>query len=206
MRNAPNFTTPYQSNNKINNMQRKVVYLLLAAVVAFTACQPGGDPKKVAKAFYQALDDKDYEKAKSLATYDSRTALDLLKTTESVGQSLVGKDNTEKKKKKADNIEWGEVEMRGEIAVVKMKVNNENRNIRLKKENGEWKVALDKDNLKKAGIERGIDEAGGISDKAIKKAMKGVDKINKDSLTKALQKAGEALKKAEDALNELKEQ
>lgn len=170
----------------------------------------GGDPKKIAQAFYEALDSRDYEKAKSMATKESQNGLDLLNTMYTAGKAFTGNNNQEPPKK-ADKLEWGDAIIEGTTAVVPLKVNGENRDIKLKQEEGIWKVAMDKNNMNKTGLDSAALQVEPPTEEELKQALeglengaiKGLENINRDSLNKALEKAGKVLQQAGEALQNL---
>jgi hypothetical protein len=105
----------------------------------------------------------------------------------------------------------------GAKAIVSVSLGAESQRIKLKKEDGSWKVALDKDMIKeKVAEEAGtsVNEINQSMDAAakemenfitdsIKAALQEASKeMGSDSLRKVINKAGEVLKKTGDALQE----
>ncbi len=64
-----------------NQTMKKIINLILVAIVAtaVVSCKKTG-PEAVAKDFVMALDSKDYDKAKSLGTDDTKQMVDLIKS------------------------------------------------------------------------------------------------------------------------------
>ncbi len=60
---------------------KKIINIFLVAIIAtaVTSCKKNG-PEAVAKDFVMALDSKDYDKAKSLGTEDTKSMVDLIKS------------------------------------------------------------------------------------------------------------------------------
>jgi ketosteroid isomerase-like protein len=63
-----------------HSAMKKIINILLVATIAIavTSCKKSG-PENVAKDFVMALDSKDYDKAKSFGTEDTKAMVDLIK-------------------------------------------------------------------------------------------------------------------------------
>ncbi len=193
--------------------------LAVAGLTLLTFCTPAAeDPKVAAKSFFEAFVAQDYNKAAKFATKDSKTLLDLLKSMEELGNPMdlfpvaASKENLEK-------IVYGDPVIDGDAATVAMTFESETQTIKLLKEEGAWKVALDKDMLKERLSEKEVGTLneinGSLEDAAreieslssdslsekIKQAAKEI-KDGGDTLRNTLQKAGEVLKKTGEALPE----
>jgi nitrous oxide reductase accessory protein NosL len=192
-------------------------FTAFAAITLVIACTPTPeDPKNIAKSFVEAFAAKDYDKAAQFATKDSKTLLDLIKSMEEMGNSMdfffSGPNGVNPKEAVYDKAV-----IDGEKAIVSVSYGAEAQTIKLKKEEGGWKVALDKDMLKEkvaeeAGtsvneINQSMDAAAKEMEKfitdSIKSALQEASKeMGSDSLRKVIDKAGEVLKKTGDALQE----
>ncbi len=182
------------------------------------ACKgPAQDPADAAKGFYEAIAKKDFDKAKQLATKDSKTMLDLIKSMDEMGGNIkVSYEDMEKMKTAIYTTD----KMEGDMATVRVKIGNDENIVKLKKEDGLWKVALDKESLKETIGESGQESVGEIQDalKNVGKELENIDDsisdalqqagevLKSDSLKQALDKAGEALKKTGEALQEASKQ
>lgn len=199
------------------------MFQILRSFTAFTtitlliACtSTPEDPKNVAKTFVEAFAAKDYDKAAQFATKDSKTLLDLLKSMEEMGNSMdfffSGPNGVN-----PEEAVYDKAVIDGDKAMVSVSFGAEPQTIKLKKEEGSWKVALDKDMLKEkvaeeAGtsvdeINQSMDDAGKELENFITDSLKAaLEKASKemgsDSLRKVIDKAGEVLKKTGDALQE----
>jgi hypothetical protein len=131
-------------------MKKILILAIIGAFILGTGCNGrGDDPKLVLTDFFKAMSKKDIPKARSLATADSRPTLDLIEMAmrTSVGENtffdLEGK-------------EFGEATIEGDRAVVPVKEVNNGVNLEymLKKEDGSWKVAFDKNAFIDMGIEK----------------------------------------------------
>jgi hypothetical protein len=184
----------------------------------FVACKSSTqDPAAATKAFYEALANKDYDKAKQLATTDSKTMLDLIKSMGEMGAEIKeSKEDLEKIKTAVYTTDHVE----GDKATVRVKFGSEENIVKLKKEEGAWKVALDKESLKET-IGESTNESAEEIQEALKSAGKELENLDdsiasalkeagavlkSDSLKQAIEKAGEVLKKTGEALQEANKQ
>ncbi len=160
-------------------MKKIFTGLVILSALAFFGCNKGGeDPKVVLISFFEALSKKDVAKARTLATAESKSMLDLME----VG---VKKDTTTNDKFNKENLEFGEVKIEGDKAIVpvKEKGSGVTVNYTLKNEKG-WKVAFDKATMMKMGMES-ASENGGLVDSLSSQINNETD-INVDSLKKAI--------------------
>jgi hypothetical protein len=185
-------------------------------------CGKTGDtPNTVAKNFYTALSDKDYDKAALFATKESKTMLDLIKSLEEMGDSVgANTDLSKKDEEKIKNAVFSDAVIDGDKATVKVTMGDDVNNIKLIKEDGLWKVALDKDTLQETAFEKTVSESDSVEmdqslDSALKE-LKGIsvdsmknminqagDVLKNDSVRKAMEAAGEALQKAGEAMKQV---
>jgi hypothetical protein len=159
------------------------------------ACGKTGDsPTTVAKNFYTTLSKKEYDKAALYATKESKTMLDLIKSLEEMGDSLGA--NTEISKadeEKIKNAVFSDAVIDGDKATVKVTMGDEVNDIKLVKEDGLWKVALDKNTLQETAAEKsGMDSA--VSNQSLDSAIKQLEGISVDSMKNMINKAGSVLK------------
>lgn len=135
---------------------KKLLFAVFAfSAISLTSCNSGGgDPKIVLTAFFDALAKKDIAAARKLATADSKGMLDLME----MGMKM--KDNTLEDKTDAQfdktKMEIGAAKIDGDNATVPVKElkNGESINFVLKKEAGEWKVAMDMNTLMGMGADK----------------------------------------------------
>lgn len=176
---------------------KKLLFALIAVLsIAVYSCKSNdGDPKSVLKNFFSALEQKDIAKAKTFATKESEQMLGFME----MGMSMATKDSAGKKefdKYKAENMEIGEPKIEGDKATVsvKEKTSGEAMDYSLKKENGQWKVAFDKNTVMGMGMQK-MKESGVNLDSTMGAISSEASKENLDSM------AGEikgALKEAAD--------
>ncbi len=171
---------------------KKILLIAMAAfAVSLYSCKTNdGDPKAVLGDFFEALSNKNMEKARSLATTDSKSMIDLI---EMGMKSDSGRaDNMQYDKK---NMEFGEVKIDGDKATIPVKElkSGETVNYSLKKESGSWKVAFDKSTLMNIGMEK-MNEKGGMENMmspadSLNQKLDELKDVNMDSLKKAMEES-----------------
>ncbi|HCF63805.1 MAG TPA: DUF4878 domain-containing protein [Ferruginibacter sp.] len=145
-------------------MKRILTAVLLLSTVTLFSCKSGdADPKAVLGDFFDALSKKDMAKARTLATADSKSMLDMME----MGMNMAKDEPADPKFDKA-NLEMGEPKIEGDKATVavKEKQSGESVNYILKKEDGKWKVAFDKASMMSMGAEK-MGEGGADMDAAM---------------------------------------
>ncbi len=135
--------------------------LLVALLVLVAACKPSEQKQatKVAKAFFEALEKKDFKTAKLYVTKDSESVLDFLSGDafsglfgESDGETEEGKvEEKEDDDEGMDTYKVLNVTVNGDKAVANVEASNskkpedkETKNYDMVKEDGEWKVKMEK--------------------------------------------------------------
>ncbi len=176
-------------------MKKIILMFAITAGVVFAGCSSigGGDPKDVLAEFFDALANKDIEKAKKLSTEDSKSMIDMIQLGMN---SSAAKENMKYDK---NNMEFGEVNIDGDVATVSVKdiKSQESINYKLKKEKGQWKVAFDKASLMGMGMEKmeeeGINPMEALDSlkntKEMEQAMEELKSVDMDSLGKALKES-----------------
>jgi hypothetical protein len=204
--------------NKQNEMKNKLIgFFAIAFLIVLSACSgPDSDPKQAAKAFYEAIGKKDFEKAAQYATKDSKTMLDLIKSMSEMGNQMKI-ETTPEEEASMKNAIYSDAEINGDNAVVTVSVDGKENKIKLKKEEGAWKVAMDKDTIKETAAEKSGESVEDLNAKmdetmqkmneipmdSLKKIMdKAGDILKNDTLKQAMEKAGEMMKKAGEAMQE----
>ncbi len=163
-------------------MKMKNLFLgtMTAVALFFAACKSGGgDPKAVAQKFFEALKTMNVDEASKYATKESKSMLDLMKMGMSFAKTNTDSIKAEMAKQK---IEYSEAQINGDEATVSVTVNGkEKTDFKLKKEEGEWKVAFDKGTLMQTGMEKMQEK--GATPEDLEKAQKAMDMFNNpDSL------------------------
>lgn len=127
-------------------MKASAAVITLFFLTTFYSCRPNeaDAPVKAAREFYNALSVMDFKKASTFTTKDSKTIIELLESLSGMGgQVELPKETFEKMKK----VEFGKAVINKNEASVPIKIGDESGSVLLKKEEGEWKVAFDKESL-----------------------------------------------------------
>ena len=166
---------------------------ILSSTFFMVSCKSGaatGDPKATLTAFFEALGKKDLATARTLATADSKSMLDLME----MGMKMA-KDNT----KQMDDfdksrVDFGDAVVSGDNATVavKDKKSGESMNFTLKKESGAWKVAFDMGTMMQIGMEKAKQMNPQGMD-SLSKKMEDFKNINTDSLKEIMNEGMKSL-------------
>jgi Domain of unknown function (DUF4878) len=128
---------------------RSFLTTITALAFLFSCSTATEDPKAAAKSFFEAFAKKDFDKAAKFATKDSKTLIDLIKSMEEMGNSMdisaFGLDMESINKAVYENAA-----IDGNKATVSVSMGNQSQIIKLIKEEGGWKVAVDKDAIQEA--------------------------------------------------------
>lgn len=156
-----------------------------------------GDPKSVLISFFDALTKKDMSAAKKLATDDSKSMFDMLE----MGMKMGG-DNKDMAKYDKEKMEFGDVKIEGDKAIVavKDKTSGESVNYTLKKVGNDWKVAFDKATIMGMGMDKMKEK--GVNMDSLNNGLDKLKNLNIDSLG---DKVKEGVDKMEDATKKLNE-
>ena len=186
-------------------MKKNLLKAAVAVVVIFmVACSSmgGNDPKAVTQKFFEALKTMNIDEASKYATKDSKSMLDLMKMGLSMAPKNMDSLKAEMGKQK---IEYGEPKIEGDMATITVTTDGkEKTNFKLKKEDGQWKVAFDKNSMMQSGMEKM--EEKGASPEEMKQAEDAMKMLNSDTIKNALNEAGKGLEQAGKTLDSLTKQ
>ncbi len=180
---------------------KKSLLAALLLVGVMVGCKSGSDdPKGVLTDFFKALSDKDMSKARSLATANSKSMLDMMEMGMKMSQ-----DTSSDMKFDPAKMEFGEVKIDGDKATVPVteKTSGETLNYTLKKEDGSWKVAFDKSSMMSMGMEK-MNEKGIDAGDSLDSALEGLENLDRDSLREGIDAGIRALDSAKNKLEEIK--
>lgn len=167
-------------------MKKIFALLLVAGSVVFYSCKSAGSgaPPEVLASFFDALSKKDLKTAKELSTKESASMLDMME------MAMKNDTTTVDNKYDKNNMEFGEAKVEGDMATVPVKETKSGEvvNYKLKKEDGKWKVAFDKASLMSIGMDK-MKEEGVDPKEKIEEGMNELNKINMDSMKKAMQES-----------------
>jgi hypothetical protein len=185
-------------------MKKLLVVALAFSTLYISSCKSGsgGDPKAVLTSFFDAMAKQDIAAARKLATADSKATFDLME----MGMKMMDNVAEDKTKEQFDKskMEMGEAKIDGDRATinVKEKKSGDAVDFVLKKEGGEWKVAMDMATMMNMGAEKMKKE--GMSDEQMgdmKEEMEKFKNMNADSLKEMMKKGMEALDTLKKALD-----
>ncbi|HSC53415.1 MAG TPA: hypothetical protein VLC98_07345 [Phnomibacter sp.] len=155
-------------------MKKFILPLAAVIMLAVAACSGGSknDPKQVAKNFFEAFESMDIDKAALYATKDSKSMLDMMKMGMNMAQLNMDSIKKEKAKQK---IEFSDPVINGDEATIAVTVDGKDKtDFKLKKEEGQWKVAFDKNTLMKTGMEK-RGQQGDATQEEVDAAIRGMD-------------------------------
>ncbi|MBL7701349.1 MAG: DUF4878 domain-containing protein [Ferruginibacter sp.] len=184
-------------------MKKLLVMALAFSTLYINSCKSGGgDPKAVLTSFFDAMAKKDIAAARKIATADSKATFDLME----MGMKMmdnVAEDKTNEQFDKS-KMEMGEAKIDGDRATinVKEKKSGDAVDFVLKKEGGEWKVAMDMTTMMNMGDRKMKQE--GITDEQMgdmKEEMEKFKNMNVDSLKEIMNKGIKALDTLKKALD-----
>jgi hypothetical protein len=184
-------------------MKKLLIAVLAISTIYITSCKSGGgDPKAVLTSFFDAMAKKDIAAARKLATADSKAMFDLMEEGMKMKDNTVEDKTTEQFDK--SKMEIGEAKIDGDKATVAVKEikSGESVNFILKKEGGDWKVAMDMASMMSMGAEKMKEE--GMSDEEMNKMQGEMEKfknMSADSLKMMLEKGKDAIDSLKKALD-----
>lgn len=128
-------------------MKKIFIAAITISFLIFSGCQSAGkgDPKDVLHSFLTAMSQKDFTKAKTLATQDSDGMISMMEMGMQSMQNGNGNDHADKMMELVNNMKIGSAVIDGDKATVSVtdSKSNESTDFQLKKEKGDWKVAFD---------------------------------------------------------------
>ncbi len=171
-------------------MKRFISAQSFAFLTAFVllACNAGStnnDPKEVAKNYFEAFKLMQLDEASKYATWESQSVLSLMKM--GLEKTPIKTDDLKAEFAK-HTITYGEPVIKGDDATVSVSIDNSpTTDLKLKKEDGLWKVDFNMNSLFNAGMEKM--EQSGVSEKDIEEAKESLKRLNTDSLQGLLEQA-----------------
>ena len=132
-------------------MKKIIVLAVTAFAIILTGCKSAGrgDPQTVLHNFLTALSQKDFAKAKTLATQDSDGMISMMEMGMQSMQNMNQGGHADKMMEMINNMKMGSAVIDGDKATVPVidSKTNESTDFLLKKEKGDWKVAFDMSTL-----------------------------------------------------------
>ena len=176
-------------------MKKLLVVLFAFSALYISSCKSGGsDPKTVLTGFFDAMAKKDIAAARKLATADSKGMFDLMEMGMKMEKNTMD-DKTDEQFDKS-KMEMSEAKIEGDKATVnvKEKKSGESINFILKKEGGDWKVAMDMATMMTMGAEKMKEK--GMNDEQMGNMQEEMEKfknMSADSLKMMMDKGMQAL-------------
>lgn len=176
-------------------MKKILIAVFVLSTLYISSCKSGsGDPKVVLNSFFDAMAKKDIATARKLATSDSKATFDLMETGLKMSDNTMDDKTVDQFDK--SKMEMGEAKIDGDKATVNVKEikSGESVNFTLKKEGGEWKVAMDMNTMMTMGAEKMKEK--GMSDEQMgdmKEEMEKFKNMSADSIKMIMEKSKEAL-------------
>jgi hypothetical protein len=184
-------------------MKKLLVVLFAFSALYISSCKNGGgDPKAVLYGFFDAMAKKDIAAARKLATADSKGMFDLMEMAMKMKDNTM-EDKTDEQFDKS-KMEMGEAKIDGDRATVnvKEKKSGEAVDFVLKKEGGEWKVALDMATMMSMGAEKMKDK--GMNDEQMgdrNEKMEKFKNMSADSVKMMIDKGMQAMDSLKNAMD-----
>lgn len=175
------FKIKFTFAKQLNYPKMKKIIVLAATVslIILSGCQSAGkgNPKEVLHRFLTALSQKDFKKAKTLATQDSDGMISMMEMGMQNMQNMDKGGHVDKMMDMINNMKMGDAVIDGDKATVSVTDSrlNESTDFLLKKENGDWKVAFDMstimDMANKKMKEHGLNGLGKMDSAQIRQGM-----------------------------------
>lgn len=184
---------PYFFGDKpnLNRTMKKIIVActFLSFIIGCSTNDVRG-PEQVLASFADAIAVKDFPKAKTYCTPESRAIMGTM------GIMGVKWEETLVKKFDSNKIEFGTATVTGDDAMVpvKLKTSGGIVNIPMKKISGEWKVSLNTESVMDIANEKIREKAGGFTDSIRTKAKDALNKIDVNAIKKKINTTLDSLK------------
>jgi hypothetical protein len=160
----------------------KKIFSFFILTVLLLSCNSGNDPEEAAENFFTAMQQKNYSEAEKYATSESENVLKMLAMFSKYNEAVSSDEK----------IIVSNVRINGNDATAEIRPEDQAIGMvaKLKKEDGEWKVAFDLNSIKKMfGVMSAGENANGNTDNVIDSIKSGMNEANKvyDSASQELQ-------------------
>jgi len=160
-------------------MKTTIAALLLTGLLILNGCNSETQkPEIVVASFFDALSKQDFETAKEFATKKSESVLDMISIAANFQIEKMDSSMFDKSR-----LQFGTPKIEGYSAIVEVSIKNSNEFIplKLKKEDGDWKVAFEAETLMKIGLDK-IKKEGRKKGQQLDKELESIQKMPLDSL------------------------
>ena len=179
-------------------MKRTIAALLMIGFMIINGCNSETQkPEMVVDAFFDALSKQDFETAKAFATEKSESVLDMISLAANFQIEKMDSSMFDKSR-----LQFGTPKIEGDSAIVEVSIKNSSEFIplKLKKENGDWKVAFDAETLMKIGLDK-IKSEGRKNGKQLDKELESIQNLPLDSLKDEMQNSLQKLDSVQKTLD-----
>lgn len=160
-------------------MKTSIVALFITSLLILNGCNSETQkPEIVVESFFDALSKQDFETAKEFATKKSESVLDMISLAANFQIEKMDSSMFDKSR-----LQFGTPKIEGDSAIVEVSIKNSNEFIplKLKKEDGDWKVAFEAETLMKIGLDK-IKKEGRKKEQQLDKELEIIQNMPLDSL------------------------
>lgn len=160
-------------------MKTSIFALLITGLLILNGCNSETQkPEIVVASFFDALSKQDFETAKEFATKKSESVLDMISLAANFQIEKMDSSMFDKSR-----LQFGTPKIEGDSAIVEVSIKNSNEFIplKLKKEDGDWKVAFEAETLMKIGLDK-IKKEGRKKGQQLDKELEIIQNMPLDSL------------------------
>lgn len=178
-------------------MKTTIATLLMAVFFIINGCNSESKkPEVVIESFFDALKNQDFETAKELSTKESESVLDMINLATNFQIQKIDSSMFDKSR-----LQFGIPKIEGDSAIVEVSIKNSNEFIplKLKKEDGDWKVAFEAETLMKIGLDK-IKKEGRKKGQQLDKELESIQNMPFDSLKDEMQNSLQKLDSVQKTL------
>jgi len=179
-------------------MKSTIVAILISGLFILNGCQSEKQkPEIVVQSFFDAISKQDFETAKAFATEKSEPVLDMISLAANFQIEKMDSSMFDKSR-----LQFGSPKIEGDSAIVEVSIKNSTEFIplKLKKEDGDWKVAFDAETLMKIGLDK-IKKEGRKKGQQMDKELESIQNMPLDSLKDEMQNSLQKLDSVQKTLN-----
>jgi len=179
-------------------MKTTIAAILITGLLILNGCNSETQkPEIVVTSFFDALNKQDFETAKEFATKKSEPILDMISLAANFQIEKMDSSMFDKSR-----LEFGTPKIDGDSAIIEVSIKNSNEFIplKLKKEDGDWKVAFDAETLMKMGLDK-LKTEGRKNGQQLDKELEIIQNMPLDSLKDEMQNSLEKLDSVKKTLD-----
>ena len=179
-------------------MKSTIAAIFISCLLILNGCNSETQkPEIVVESFFDALSKQDFETAKELSTKKSESVLDMISLAANFQLQKMDSSMFDKSR-----LQFGIPKIEGDSAIVEVSIKNSSEFIplKLKKEDGDWKVAFDAETLMKIGLDK-IKTEGRKNGQQLDKQLESIQNLPLDSLKGELQNSLQKLDSVQKTLD-----